>query len=124
MDEIKNQNEKINELIEINIDKDNKINKLEYKYNEIINKINELDKINESAKINESDKINESNKINESAKINESDKINNLDKIKELDKINELDKNKRENAEKGIIELPFQRIDSPLFRLQKGKVVP
>jgi len=108
MDEIKNQNEKINELIEINIDKDNKINKLEYKYNEIINKINELDKINESAKINESDKINESNKINESAKINESDKINNLDKIKELDKINELDKNKRENAEKGIIELLYR----------------
>ena len=36
MDEIKNQNDKINELIKSNEDKDDKINKLEYKYNEIM----------------------------------------------------------------------------------------
>ena len=44
MDEIKNQNNKMNELIKDNKDKDDKINNLEYKYNEIIDKINELDK--------------------------------------------------------------------------------
>ena len=44
MDEIKNQDEKINELIKNNEDKDDKINKLEYKYNQISDKINELDK--------------------------------------------------------------------------------
>ena len=43
MDEIKNQNEKINELIKKNEEKDDKINKIENKYNEIMDKINELD---------------------------------------------------------------------------------
>ena len=43
MIEIKNQNEKINELIKKNEDKDEKINNLEYKYNKIIDKLNELD---------------------------------------------------------------------------------
>ena len=44
MDEIKNQNDKLNELIKSNEDKDDKINKLEYKYNEVIDRINEMDK--------------------------------------------------------------------------------
>ena len=51
--EIKNQNDKINELIRKNEDKDDKINKLEYKYNEIMDKINELN----SLKKNEKNKI-------------------------------------------------------------------
>ena len=50
MDEIKNQNDKINELIKSNEDKDDKINKLEYKYNEVIVRINEIDNIKNKEK--------------------------------------------------------------------------
>ena len=53
MDEIKNQNEKINELIKKNEDKEDKINKLEYKYNEIINRINEINEIDKYKSKNE-----------------------------------------------------------------------
>ena len=52
MDEIKNQNYKMNELIKDNKDKDDKINNLEYKYNEIIDKINKLDKLGKLDKFN------------------------------------------------------------------------
>jgi len=63
MDEINNQNEKINELIKDNQDKDYKINNLEYKYNIIMDKINELDKF----KNKEVNKLSEGSNLNDKA---------------------------------------------------------
>ena len=61
MIEIKNQNDKIDVLIKENEDKDMKINNLEYKYNKILDKINELDKY-KNKNDNKADNKNESEK--------------------------------------------------------------
>ena len=82
MIEIKNQNDKIDVLINENEDKDIKINNLEYKYNKILDKINELDKY-KNKNDNKADNKNKSEKKDEKKmKIKMKIKLNKKMKIK------------------------------------------